>query len=69
MIKTNKNLQATVIMAENKEEKKSEVLSKDQVEKINKLLSSLSDEELEETFSEKKKGGFHLENDYKGNCE
>lgn len=34
-------------MAENKEEKKSEVLSKDQVEKINKLLSSLSDEQLE----------------------
>ena len=34
-------------MAENKEEKKSEVLSQDQVEKINKLLSSLSDEQLE----------------------
>ncbi|MBW7569421.1 endopeptidase La [Succinivibrio faecicola] len=34
-------------MAENKEEKKSEVLSKDQVEKINKLLSLLSDEQLE----------------------
>lgn len=47
MIKTNKKLQATVIMAENKEEKKSEVLSKDQVEKINKLLSSLSNEQLE----------------------
>ena len=29
----------------------------------------ISDEELEETFSEKKKGGFHLEEDYKGNCE
>lgn len=29
----------------------------------------ISDEELEETFSEKKKGGFHLEDDYKGNCE
>ena len=47
MIKTNKILQATVIMAENKEEKKSDVLSKEQVEKINKLLSSLSDEQLE----------------------
>lgn len=34
-------------MAENKDEKKSEVLSKEQVEKINKLLSSLSDEQLE----------------------
>ncbi|WP_406020741.1 endopeptidase La [Succinivibrio sp.] len=34
-------------MAENKEEKKSDVLSKEQVEKINKLLSSLSDEQLE----------------------
>ena len=29
----------------------------------------ISDEELEETFSEKKKGGFHLEEGYKGNCE
>ena len=29
----------------------------------------ISDEELEDTFSEKKKGGFHLEEDYKGNCE
>ena len=29
----------------------------------------ISDEELEETFSEKKKGGFHLEEDYKGNNE
>ena len=47
MIKTNKILQATDIMAENKEEKKSDVLSKEQVEKINKLLSSLSDEQLE----------------------
>lgn len=34
-------------MAENKDEKKSEVLSKEQVEKINKLLSSLSDEQIE----------------------